>query len=94
MVLKEPYTSLTLTVLPVYLIKLGEMVLKEFQDPLLLPWDGRIEPKNDEICRGFDLTDWPTVGHTLATTHIYNLKYTSLRLRMVFLCVHGPLPDP
>ena len=34
MVSKEPYMSLTLTVLLVYLIKLGVMVLKEFQDPL------------------------------------------------------------
>ena len=45
MVLKEPYMSLTLTVLPVYLIKLGKMVLKEIQDPLLLPCDGHIEQK-------------------------------------------------
>ena len=36
MVLKEPYMSLTLTVMPVYLIKkIGVMVLKEFQDTLL-----------------------------------------------------------
>ena len=35
MVLKEPYTSLIMTVLPVYLIKIGVMVLKELQDPLL-----------------------------------------------------------
>ena len=35
MVLKEPYTSLIMTILPVYLIKIGVMVLKEFQDPLL-----------------------------------------------------------
>ena len=45
MVLKEPYTSLILTILPVYLIKLGKMVLKKIQDPLLLPCDGRIEQK-------------------------------------------------
>ena len=39
----------------------------------------------------------PTVGHTLAMTHVYNLKYTSLRLnglQICPVCVHGPLPDP
>ena len=39
----------------------------------------------------------PTVGHTLAMTHIYNLKYTSLRLigwQIYPVCVHSPLPDP
>ena len=39
----------------------------------------------------------PTVGHTLAKTHVYNLKYTSLRLidwQIYPVCVHSPLPDP
>ena len=57
MVLKEPYTSLTLTVLPVYLIKRGEMVLKEFQDPLPLPCEGRIEQKWLKNAGDLDLSD-------------------------------------
>ena len=69
------------------------MVLKEFQDPLLLPCAGHIEQKWLNM-QGVWPNWLPTVGHTLAMTHIYNSKYTSLRLRMVFLCVHGPLPDP
>ena len=39
----------------------------------------------------------PTVGHTLAMTHVYNVKYTSLRLnglQIYPVCVHSPLPDP
>ena len=62
------------------------MVLKEFQDPLLLPCDGRIEQKWQNM-QGIWPNWLPTVGHTLATTHVYNSKYTSLRLLMVFLCV-------
>ena len=62
------------------------MVLKEFQDPLVLPCDGRIEQKWRNM-QGIWPIWLPTVGHTLATTHVYNLKYTSLRLLMVFLCV-------
>ena len=69
------------------------MVLKEFQDPLLLPCDSRIEQKWLNM-QGIWPNWLPTVGHTLAMTHVYNLKYTSLRLGMVFLCVHSPLPDP
>ena len=46
MVLKEPYTSLIMTVLPVYLIKIGVMVLKEFQDPLLFAVWLAISSKN------------------------------------------------
>ena len=45
MVLKEPYMSLIMTILLVYLIKIGVMVLKEFQDPLLLPCVSCIEQK-------------------------------------------------
>ena len=68
-----------LTVLPVYLIKkIGVMVLKEIQDPLLLPCVGCIKQRwlNMQVI----WPNWlPMVGHTLAMTHIYNLKYTSLR---------------
>ena len=62
------------------------MVLKEFQDPLLLPCVGRIEQKWLNM-QGIWPNWLPTVGHTLAMTHVYNSKYTSLRLLMVFLCV-------
>ena len=63
------------------------MVLKEFQDPLLLPWCvGCIEQKWLNM-QGIWPNWLPTVGHTLAMTHVYNSKYTSLRLIMVFLCV-------
>ena len=37
-----------MTILPVYLIKIGVMVLKEFQDPLLLLCVGHIEQKMAE----------------------------------------------
>ena len=54
------------------------MVLKEIQDPLLLPCDSRIEQKWLKFAG--DWPNWlPMVGHTLAMTHVYNLKYTSLR---------------
>ena len=73
------------------------MVLKEFQDPLLLLCAGRIEQKWLNM-QGIWPNWLPMVGHTLAMTHVYNLKYTSLRLLMVCkscpVCVHGPLPDP
>ena len=62
------------------------MVLKEFQDTLLLPCAGRIEQKWLNM-QGIWPIWLPMVGHALATTHVYNLKYTSLRLLMVFLCV-------
>ena len=41
-----------LTVLPVILIKGGVMVLKENQDPLLLPCESRIGVKMAVFCRG------------------------------------------
>ena len=72
------------------------MVLKEFQDPLLLPCTGHIEQKWLNM-QGIWPNWLPTVGHTLATTHVYNWKYTSLRLngwQICPVCVHGPLPDP
>ena len=53
------------------------MVLKEIQDPLLLPCDSHIRAKMAVFCRG--MTWLPTVGHTLAKTHVYKSKYTSLR---------------
>ena len=62
-----------------------------------------ISSKNGWICRGFDLTDCLTVGHTLAMTHVYNSKYTSLRLLMVcksvlyvsmVLCLILDSPEP
>ena len=54
------------------------MVLKEIQDPLLLPCVSCIEQK--WLYFTGDWPNWlPTVGHTLAKTHVYNLKYTSLR---------------
>ena len=71
----------------------GKWSWKKSKVPLLLPCDGRIEQKWWNM-QGIWPNWLPTVGHTLAMTHVYNLKYTSLRLRMVFLCVHGPLPDP
>ena len=54
------------------------MVLKEIQDPLLLLCDSCIEQK--WLYFAGDWPNWlPMVGHTLAKTHIYNSKYTSLR---------------
>ena len=60
------------------LIKIGVMVLKEIQDPLLLPCDSRVKQKWLNL-QGIWPNWLPTVGHTLAKTHVYNLKYTSLR---------------
>ena len=62
------------------------MVLNKVQDPLLSPCASRIEHKWLDM-QGVWPNWLPTVGHTLAMTHVYNLKYTSLRLLMVFLCV-------
>ena len=50
------------------------------------------------FCAG-EWPNWlPTVGHTLAKTHIYKSKYTSLRTYWLTVihpvCVHSPLPDP
>ena len=78
------------------------MVLKEFQDPLFLPCVGRIEQKWLNM-QGIWPNWLPMVGHTLAMTHIYNWKYTSLRLLMVcksvlyvstVLCLILDSPEP
>ena len=45
------YVSI-LTILPVFLIKIGVMVLKEIQDPLLLLCDSCIRAKNGCILQG------------------------------------------
>ena len=58
--------------------KIGVMVLKEIQDPPLLPCDSCIRAK--WLYFAGDWPNWlPLVGHTLAKTHVYNSKYTSLR---------------
>ena len=54
------------------------MVLKGIQDPLLLLCESRIEQKWLNM-QGIWPNWLPTFGHTLAMTHIYNLKYTSVR---------------
>ena len=52
--------------------------LERNQDPLLLLCDSHIRAKM-AVFAG-DWPNWlPTVGHTLAKTHIYKAKYTSLR---------------
>ena len=86
-----------LTMLPVILIKRGVMVLKENQDPLPLLCECCIRAKMAVLCR--EQPNWlPAVGHTLAKTHVYKSKYTSLRTYWLTVicpvCVHGPLPDP
>ena len=78
------------------------MVLKEIQDPLLLPCAGCIEQKWLNM-QGIWPNWLPVVGHTLAMIHVYNLKYTSLRLLMVcksvlyvstVLCLILDSPEP
>ena len=54
------------------------MVLKETQDPLLMLCESHIERKWLKL-QGIWPNWLPMVGHTLAMTHVYNLKYTSLR---------------
>ena len=67
-----------LTMLPVFLIKNRSDGLERNQDPLLLPCDSCIGAKM-AVFAG-EWPNWlPTVGHTLAKTHIYKAKYTSLR---------------
>ena len=52
--------------------------LERNQDPLLLPCDSHIGAKM-AVFAG-DWPNWlPMVGHTLAKTHVYKAKYTSLR---------------
>ena len=67
-----------LTVLPVFLIKIGVMVLKEIK---ILSFCHVIAISEQKWL--FFAGDWPNwlpmVGHTLAKTHIYKSKYTSLR---------------
>ena len=54
------------------------MVLKEIKILPFLLCDSRIEQK--WLYFAGDWPNWlPMVGHTLAKTHVYNLKYTSLR---------------
>ena len=67
-----------LTILPVILIKIGAMVLKEIKI-LSFCCVIAISEQNWLYFAG----DWPNllpmVGHTLAKTHVYRAKYTSLR---------------
>ena len=56
MVLKEPYVN------HIFLIRIGVMVLKEIQDPLLLPCDSRIRAKMAVFLQGIDLTDCLWLG--------------------------------
>ena len=81
-----------MTVLPVFLIKIGVMVLKEIQDPLLFLCICCIEQKWLNM-QGIWPNWLPTVGHTLAKTHVYNLKYTSLRTywltNLSFVCLQS-----
>ena len=73
------------------------MVLEDFQGSLLFCRVLAVLRKMAEKCREFDLSDCLWLGHTLAMTHVFNLKYTSLRLnglQICPVCVHGPLPDP
>ena len=61
MVLKEPYTSLTLTVLPVFNKNWGKWSWKNSKIPSFCRVMAVLS-KNDEICRGFDLSDCLWLG--------------------------------
>ena len=81
---------------------MGDGLERNPRSPPFLLCAGRIEQKWLNM-QGIWPNWLPTVGHTLAMTHVYNSKYTSLRLLMVcksvlyvstVLCLILDSPEP
>ena len=84
-----------MTVLPVFLIKIGVLSWNGSKIISFLLCSCHVK-ENGYKMQGIWPNWLPTFGHALTMTHVYNLEYTPLRLmvcKICPVCVHSPLPD-